>query len=386
MHLNDGQLRASLDDELIEQDLAHLQRCELCQERRRGIAEQAKQVSLSLSAIKPPDPGLHASIANERARFENYIRLKETQGMTNKIFSRNTRPVWIGLGLVTVLAVAMVFQPVRAIANNFLGLFRVEQVVVVQVNPLDLPQGEADSANLEAIFTEDLQVTAEGEVRTVTSPEEASAMAGIPVRLPSEASGELTLEVQPPAQMTFQVNLAHVQAVLDELGLTDIDLPEGVDGAVVTVDIPSIVNATYGDCRIPEGMMNEKFDPDDPSTYPYMECTSLAQMTSPTISAPQGVDLQQIGQAYLELLGMDSEEAARFSQNIDWSTTLVLPLPIDGYQYSEVPVDGVTGTLVHSTGESNRNFTLLWVKEGVTYVLSGSGSTYTALGLANSLQ
>jgi hypothetical protein len=386
MHLNDGQIRASLDHEASEQELAHLERCKRCQERWAFISGQANQVSQSFSVIKPPDLEARTSVPNEGARLATYIRQKETQSMGKKIFSRNARPVWIGLGLVAVLAVAMAFQPVRAIANNFLGLFRVEQVVVVQVNPMNLPQVEADSANLEAIFTEDMQVTAEGELQTAASAEEASVMAGISVRLPTEAIGDLSLEVQPPAQMTFQVNLAHVQAVLDELGLSDIDLPEGVDGAVVTVDIPSIVNASYGDCRMSEAVMIEKIDPDDPSTYQFSGCTHLAQMTSPTISAPPGVDLQQIGQAYLELLGMDSEEAARFSQNIDWSTTLVLPLPIDGYEYSEVPVDGVTGTLIHSTGEGNRNLTLLWVKEGITYVLTGSGSTYTALGIANSLQ
>ena len=44
------------------------------------------------------------------------------------------RPVLIIAGLVVILGISMAFAPVRAIANSFLGLFRVQQIQVVQVN------------------------------------------------------------------------------------------------------------------------------------------------------------------------------------------------------------------------------------------------------------
>ena len=187
-------------------------------------------------------------------------------------------------------------------------------------------------------------------------------------------------------QMTFNVDTAHIQAVLDELGRTDIKLPAGIDGAVVTVDLPAMVAATYGDCDMSGEVDMEGFDPDDPSTYPNRDCLSLLQMASPTITAPPGVDLQRIGQAYLELAGMEAEDAARFSQNIDWSTTLVLPLPTGQSEYTEVSVDGVTGTLIRGTGEGYGSYVLLWVSDGFVYALSGNGGTSDALAIANSLK
>ena len=42
--------------------------------------------------------------------------------------------------------------------------------------------------------------------------------------------------------MSYKVNLAHVQAILDKLGRSDIQLPVGIDGAQVTVDLPAIVS------------------------------------------------------------------------------------------------------------------------------------------------
>lgn len=304
--------------------------------------------------------------------------------MSKKMFSRSNRPVWIGVGLVLMLAIAMAFAPVRAIANSFLGLFRVEHVTVVRINPANLPNDFGSSQNLETIFAEDVQITGEGEPQTVASRDEASQMAGIPVRLPTESLGNLSLVVKSPMQMTFNVNTAHIQAVLDELGRSDIQIPAGVDGSTVTVDMPAIVAATYGDCNPPAESKMEGFDPDNPSTYPVPDCANLVQMASPTITAPPGVDLQQIGQAYLELMGMDKDDAIRFSQNIDWSTTLVLPMPVGSAEYSEVSVDGVTGTLIRSM--EGGGYFLLWVSDGIVYALTGNGATSTALTIANSIQ
>lgn len=386
MHLNDGQLRASLDHEASEQEAAHLHDCVECQRRLEVLAGRSERASRSLSILPSQPRTIAPSISTVRARFESFVTRKENQSMFKKLFSRKTRPVWVGMGLVAILAIAMAFAPVRAIANSFLGLFRVEQVTVVQVNPANIPQDFESSQNLEAIFAEDVQITGEGEPQVVAGVEEASQLAGIPVRLPTDVRGDLTLEVKSPMQMTFNVNTAHIQAILEELGRTDIKIPAGVDGSKVTVDLPAIVAATYGDCGMPAEARPEGFDPDDPSTYPVSRCVNLMQMASPTITAPPGVDLQQIGQAYLEIMGMETEDAIRFSQNIDWSTTLVLPLPTGSAEYSEVSVNGVMGTLIRTTGDGTSSYVVLWVADGVVYALTGSGAASTALTIANSIK
>ena len=387
MHLNDGQLRASLDHELREQEALHLRTCTICQERLVEISERSTLTSQSLSILDPHTDSMTASASIGRARLNETINQKESQNMFKKMFSRSTRPVWVGIGFVALLAFAMAFAPVRAIANSFLGLFRVEQVTVVRVNPENLPQDFGASQNFETIFAEDVQVTGQGEPQTVADVQEASQLASIPVRLPTEVSGALTLAVKSPMQMTFNVNTTHIQAILEELGRTDIKIPEGIDGATVTADLPAIVAATYGDCGVSPETRPEGYDPDDPDTFIDTRCVSLIQMAGPTITAPPGVDLQQIGQAYLEIMGMDTKDAVRFSKNIDWSTTLVLPLPIGNSEYSEVSVDGVTGTLIRVTDDRGiSSYTLLWVANDIVYALSGNGGASTALAIANSLK
>jgi hypothetical protein len=82
---------------------------------------------------------------------------------------------------------------------------------------------------------------------------------------------------------------------------------------------------------------------------------------------------------------MSPDEAAHFSSNIDWTTTLVIPIPLYGTQYKELPVDGVTGTLILTEGEIYQ-YLLMWVKDGMIYALSGPGDSSTALSIAASIE
>jgi len=109
-------------------------------------------------------------------------------------------------------------------------------------------------------------------------------------------------------------------------------------------------------------------------------------MPSPEISAPPELDVPRIGQAYLELLGMTPDEATQFSQNIDWTSTLVIPIPRDGTSQQTVSVDGVQGTFIQQRLDGNRQYLLMWVKDGQLYALAGPGGQQSAVSIANSLK
>jgi hypothetical protein len=253
----------------------------------------------------------------------------------------------------------------------------VQQIQVVEISPGDFPEQLGSSQQLEAFIAENMVTEEYGDPQTVTSAEEASQLAGFPVRLPAEVEGALRLEVQPGGRMSFQVDLSQIQEVLGEIGRTDIQLPKELDGAQVSMELRSMVAASFGECDSPE-------NPDSIDSIG-TRCTTLIQMPSPEVSAPADLDLEQIGQAYLQILGMSAEDAASFSRNIDWTTTLVIPVPAYGAEYREVSVDGVTGTLLIPSSEYNQ-YALIWVKDGMVYALIGDGSAATALRIAGSIK
>jgi hypothetical protein len=308
--------------------------------------------------------------------------------MYQRFFSRATRPAWAILALVLILSISMAFPGVRAAANSFLGLFRVQKVAVVQINPNDLPNQLGSSAQFESLFAENVQIEERGEAQEVTSAAEASLLSGFSVRLPQALQDPDKLTVQPGGTATFTVQLALVQAVLEEIGRADIQVPPEVDGARVVMDIPSGVTAMYGECSFDmETVRRNSSDPDNPRPPRLPQCTTLVQMPSPTVDAPPGLDLNQLGEAYLQLLGMSQEEAQRFSNNVDWATTFVIPIPRNGTSYQDVSVDGVSGTFIQQDLEGlSAQYLLIWVKDGLLYALTGPGQVETALEIAASLK
>jgi hypothetical protein len=180
------------------------------------------------------------------------------------------------------------------------------------------------------------------------------------------------------------VDRAKAQALLDEAGRGDLVLPESVDGADISVTIPSSVSAAYGVC--PKPQTNDSEGEDEGRRYP--DCVILAQLPGPSVNAPADLDINRLAQIGLEFTGMTVEEAAAFTDTVDWTSTLVVPIPSNAATYEQVMVDGVTGTLIRRSSREGEptTFALFWVKDGIIYAISGRGANSDlALEMANSL-
>jgi len=305
--------------------------------------------------------------------------------MFKKMFAPRYRLLWATLVVAIILTAAIGLPPVRAFANNVLGLFRVQQVSAVPFDPLNLPENFTfDQRSITQLMVENLEYEAVGKTQEAVSTDEASSLAGIPVRLPSSAvlAGTPRLSVEPGAKISFKVDLPRIQSILSDAGFKEIKLPKELDRTTVKADLPMVVTAIYSDNQPSEAVAGQ--DPDAEMEW-CPNCTVLIQLASPTVETPDGVDLTAIGKAYLRLTGMSDAEAESFSQAVDWTTTLVIPVPSFATRET-VSVDGVDGILIQQNPEYNTQYMLIWVKEGVIYALSGYARGATALEIANSLK
>ena len=165
-----------------------------------------------------------------------------------------------------------------------------------------------------------------------------------------------------------------------------------MDGAQVSVNIPSSVSLAFGTCPEPSNdsdvareMKREKKGNGSPGRM-YADCIILAQIPSPEVSAPASLDINKLAQIGLEFTGMTPEEAAQFTSTVDWTSTLVVPIPKNAASYQQVTVDGVTGTLIERPSDDAPQFALFWVKDGIIYTIGGLGSnSQRALEIANAL-
>lgn len=381
-HLTPGQLRAQLDGQLDPASQAHLTDCAECRSQLTEAEKRARRVTMRLNALTP---GAH-EIPPARYVLSQLRSREGKEGLTmlNRMFARRMRPVWVGVSLIAAIVLALSFAPVRAWAGQFLGLFRVQQVTVLPIDTTRLSALTGDEAlgrRLGQLFSDSVTITKDPtEPQVAADAAEASQLAGFTVRLPNQPAATPQLTVQGGTAFEFILSRERAQALLDESGYNQLQLPASLDNALIQVDIPTGVTAAYGNCPKSE---NEAGSPG----RRFASCVLFVQIPSPTINTPPDLDVNQLAEIGLQLTGMTAEQAHEYSQTVDWTSTLVVPIPRNGATYEKVAVDGVTGYLIQRPSDDAPQYALIWVKDGIIYTIGGLGNDASAaLALANTLK
>ncbi len=382
-HLNDGQLRAALDGELDAGTLRHLETCPDCQGRQRALQTLVEESARKLAFLAPTDQEKTPSVQTGLKHFKTRKLSQKENSMLKKLFAN---PI-LRYGLTAALALTLIVSipATRALADQLLSLFRVEQVTVVPVDFTGMQEltSETLGTQVTELISDSITMTQEsGGPVTVADEAEANQIAGFTVRLPQNVTSS-RISVLGASSFDLTVDRAKAQALLDEAGRADLVLPNSIDGAVISVTIPSSVMAGYGTCPDPTEADSEQ---SGSMGRNYPDCVILSEIPSPTVSAPADVDVPQLAQIGLEFTGMTSEQAAAFVETVDWTSTLVVPIPRNAATYEQVAVDGTTGTLIQRPADDMPQFVLLWVKDGIIYSIGGLGTnSQQAIDMANSM-
>ncbi|MGE5377280.1 MAG: anti-sigma factor family protein [Bacteroidota bacterium] len=385
-HLTDGELRAALDGELEADRSRHLQVCAGCQERQAQIQANSQQAARLLGFLTPgeePVPSVQAAWN----RFNQEVMIKKELSMFKRWFSYPM--VRFGTATLLILALVLAFPGTRAMAGELLNLFRVQQVTVVPVDFTGLEQLNGNRAlgdQFTQLISQSMVMKKKpGDPVQAASADEASKLAGFAVRLPA-GSTPSQIYVMDSAAFTVEVNREKAQALLDEAGRRDLVLPNSVDGADISVNVPASVSVSYGTCPKPQKGEADHGEGGIPGRR-YPDCVMLVEMPSPTVDAPASLNIDELAQIGLEFTGMSKEDAASFTKNINWASTLVIPIPRNAATYQQVTVDGVSGTLIQRPADDAPQYVLIWIKDGIIHAISGLGTnSQQAVEMANSLK
>ncbi len=296
--------------------------------------------------------------------------------------------VRFGAMIVLLLALILAFPDTRALADEFLKLFRVQQITVIAVDFTGLEQltgTDAFKSQFSDLVSSATEVIQEpGDPVDASDAGDASRLAGFAVRLPRGMTPS-RITVTGATALKVILDRNKMQALLDGYGRDDLVLPDSIDGAELSVYIPASASIAFGDCPAPR-TDGSQIDETSYSNNVYPDCVILVEIPSPTIDAPADLDVAQLAQIALEFSGMNPKEAAHFTSTVDWKSTLVVPIPSYGLSYQQVVIDGVSGTLIQSTSSDSPHYVLLWVKNGVIHSISGMNSnSQQAIDMANSL-
>ena len=424
-----GVLRAYLDGELDSTRLfaveQHLQGCSVCSGEVATLRNHAACARDGIDRL-PGLPDAHTS-ARAWATFQK----NREEWMESE---HNRWALWQKLSLaggclgLAAVALVLTVAPVRAWAEGLLAIFRVERFTILEIDPTALKN---EGLQNNQLFNQTIGRVLSDEITVTQSPQKpqlianaatASKVAGFPVQfLLGQTPSSLLLESG--IGMNMKLDGDRIQSILDEAGRSDLRIPASVDGAIIGVRMPAGVMAFYGNCgdvasRI-MGQAGASLGTKNPSASADHSvvvhlggadksvsetgvdvsasetsgqeadatCVSLFEIPSPIVSAPQEIDPAQIAQVALQFLGMSANDAANFTQTVDWTSTLVLPVVRGESKYEQIHVNGNEGALLRAANQNQSgHFSLMWVDNGIVFALNGTGDDTTAINLASQLQ
>jgi hypothetical protein len=398
--LNDGMLKAYLDNELDsigasdrQELIDHIEGCDDCRAELKTLADR----SANLSGVFEALPELtYPANANATATAWAAFQRKRDQSDETRLSRLSPWTKWTlaGGGFAAVsVAVLLTLAPVRAWAESLLSVFRVEHFTVLELNqnlPNGLQNNQLVNQSITRLLSDEVTVTQQPQKpQLVADAATASRLAGFPVKLlVGWTPAALWVETGFGAQM--KLDRDRLQAILDEAGRDDLRIPSSVDGAIIGVRIPAGVMARYGDCGDAGTMKDQGGNAiavHSAAGSADSACTTLTQLPSPIVSAPKDLDPGQIAQVGLQFFGMTPNDAASFTQTVDWTSTLVLPVVGGQSSYRQVHVNGNEGVLLRPKfAPPVSKFTLMWVEDGIVYMLNGNGDDVTATNLAEQLE
>ena len=317
---------------------------------------------------RDPDPAFAARLRSELRRPEHAPRS-----------ALRLRPLPALAALVASAAVValFVFPSVRVSAQGLLDLFRVRNFAAVSFDPARLEKLRSLHAGEDLPILGKHEVLSDpGEPKVMPTAEAATSVAGLQVRTPSDLPNGLKLTkilVQSKGAMRLTADGAALQSLLESLDIRDLRVPAGLDGKTVTVRKPPIVF---------EEFKSEKHE------------AMLLQALAPEIELPVGVDLSQLAEIGMRIMGLESGEARRLAHSVDWHTTLLVPVPQNASKFRTVEVSGNRGLMISTTGdpsaagkEAQRSGTVvLWSeRERVFAVVTDLGEV-PALEIAQSVR
>ncbi|MGD0013962.1 MAG: zf-HC2 domain-containing protein [Bryobacteraceae bacterium] len=386
MCISDGVLRAKIDGELPEAELervrAHLEQCARCREREQGMAERARRVAGFFSELAPAPGEAPADAAAAYARFHQERAAEpERKWRLGRLVAPRLRPAWGAAAAAALLGLAVVSPPGRALAQKVLGMLRIRAVVAVPMERDFAAEGKGQV--LSQLLADSVVTTKESRQVTVSGREEAARLAGFEVRLPELLQDTPQLMVRTEHAFHFTVDERRLTTLVSAFGRPDLEFPLELNGARVFVDLPAAVVARYGDCRAEGWRESQQSARSD-------TCVTVMQAPAPTVVTLPELDLRAVAEFGLQLSGMSAEEARKFSQAVDWQSTLAIPIPRNVTSYETVNVDGAQGILVAGVPNGRRQsppaYGLFWVKHGRLYGVTGFGGASAAVPLADSLR
>ncbi|MGH8968758.1 MAG: hypothetical protein ACRDV1_02285 [Actinomycetes bacterium] len=358
-HPTEGVLRRLLDEPagVADSDRQHVGNCPQCLDVLAAIREDAALVDAALATEAAEGVDVAAAWRRLSTAAPGTGPGRAAQPRAGRSRAVLHRPA------VAVLAAAVVLAGAgTAAANDWLQIFRTEQVAPVSLSTDDL----IALPDLSAYG--DLAVTGDPDVHEVPDAAAAAEETGLDVpevtTLPRGVSGEPVYQVGGQVSATFTFSADRAAQAAADAGETLPPPPPGLDGSQVRlVAGPGAVQVWSSSAGAPALVVGRAVAPSAFSS---------------------GVPFETVRDYLLSLPGLPDDVAAQLRTFTADGATLPLPVPADEVTTSSAQVDGVPATVLETRDRTLA--AVVWVDDGAVTAVAGSLDVDEVLSVARELR
>jgi len=359
-HPTEGVLRRLLDEPagVADSDREHVADCPQCLGQLAAVREDAALVDAALA----PEGGADVDVAAAWRRLSTAVPATGPEQAAAPARAGRSRGL-LRRPVVAVLAFAVVLGGAgAAAANDWLQIFRTEQVAPISLSGADL----IAMPDLSAYG--DLAVTGDPDVHQAPDAAAAAAESGLdlPVvtTLPRGVSGEPVYKVGREVTATFTFSADRAAEAAADAGETLPPVPPGLDGSQVRlVAGPGVAQVWLSSAGAPALLVGRAVAPSAFSS---------------------GVPFETVRDYLLSLPGLPEDVAAQLRTFTADGSTLPLPVPADEVTTSSAQVDGVPATVLETRDRALA--AVVWVDGGALTVVAGSLDVDEVLSVARELR
>jgi hypothetical protein len=359
-HPTEGVLRRLLDEPagVADSDREHVAGCPVC----LGGLAAAREDALAVDAALRTGDGADVDAATAWHRLSTAVAAGgpgpvSAPSRAGRSRAALRRPVVAALAFAVVLTGAG-----AAAANDWLQIFRTEQIAPVSLSTADLVALPDLSAYGDA------QLTGEPDVHPVPDAAAAAAATGLDVpdvvALPRGVSGEPEYQVGGELSATFTFSADRAAQAAAEAGETLPPPPPGLDGSQVRlVAGPGVAQVWSSSAGVP--------------------ALVVGRAVAPTAFS-SGVPFETVRDYLLSLPGLPDDVAAQLRTFTADGSTLPLPVPADQVTTSSAQVGRVPATVLETRDRTMA--AVVWVDDGVVTAVAGALDADEVLSIARELR
>ncbi len=301
----------------------------------------------------PPEAGLAPSTGESRA----WVGASDETTVRRKKPIRRTKR-WLSAGMAALLAGLLLLSPSgQKVMASMLSTLRIQHFETVSLTKTDLDairQAIVEGTKADQQFNlkryGDIELRSGGEARMLHM-DEANQLAGHALKqLPGVSLQEVTY--QPQQKLILKLHTSQINTLIALLG-GGTSFPKSADGKPIELHLPGtfLMQASKSGTGTASGKR-------------------LTQLPAPSLDVPEGVDLEQVRQAILDLPMLPDAIRSKLAGIGDWRHTL--PIPANADQARSLIILGQEAVL--SANDHGRS--LIWLQDGWVYELKGSNIDY----------